>query len=467
VKVITIFILLCTSLAFGSSDCSNDIKDLTLKKNEQARIDFIANTSGVDQSGIRIGFGGIKEMNNFYGLGGVNDILGCKKEVVYKDKDGKTKTKKINGYEGDLRDSLKSEQFKRSNPNINVEIFKTDFKGYYAVCTPMPSCAVIVQAQIDSVPAPKFPKPATEKLAGKEHLVDSFTVTSVKGKNYKEAYVDARKIAEFGDDTQALHEYVDKKMKSAIKKATGKKSINKIPVDDPTFMKQLSQNIEEFRNKGIDSVDPKFRDLVGVLDIMESPFASADNIESEISSALQEKGRVTTAKTGDDLFLIVKDGQNVEKIIGADARGLGVTNMTTRFQEYLKFLQSGKKVENMQDIIDISETAMKSADEIMDKSLSTYNDVLVKELKSPNGRSIDQMIRAAHDKYVVLTDMNPKLMQIRAGALDDCGKDPKVIMNRVTAIHNRLKLMEKANVNGFFGMSCLGTEYFLRLSGLK
>jgi hypothetical protein len=77
------------------------------------------------------------------------------------------------------------------------------------------------------------------------------------------------------------------------------------------------------------------------------------------------------------------------------------------------------------------------------------------------------MIRAAHDKYVALTDLDPELMQIRAGALDDCGKDPKVIMNRVTAIHNRLKLMEKANINGFYGMSCLGTEYFLRLSGLK
>lgn len=444
------------------ADCSKDVTDLTKESNVDLRKQFIERSGDFvgTQNGVRIAFNGMKEMNNFHGLGGVNNSLGCVKEI--ENADG-TITK-VNGYEGDLRDRLTSSDFKKNNPNVDFKIYKTDFKGYFITCSPMPSCSSIISKEVSKVPSPTFPEIPAEKLEGKSK--PNFFISSLEAESYREGYIRARAKDIYGEINLPLNEFIEQEMNEAIKEATGN-SPDKVSLS-PSFNEELRLNIDKFRTGGIESVDPKLRRLVNALDtLLETPFANADNIEEVLSDAVDSNNRIATAQTGDDLFVVIKDKNGVEKIIGADARGLGITNMTTRLDEFVSRAQSGRVLSTVDDIYDLSVKAMNKADDIMEKSLSTYNSLLKAELADPRGRSIDQMIKSAHDNYHQLSSRDPNYMQIRAGAINDCGNHPKKIMDRITAIHNRLKLMEKANIEGFFGMSCLGTEYFLRKAGLK
>ncbi|OUR95413.1 hypothetical protein A9Q84_16395 [Halobacteriovorax marinus] len=441
---------------FSYSAWCCEVVDITSEASVAFRQALIGNS---DNSGVRVAFNGMKEMNNRHGLGGVNSSLDV--------------------YQKNLCNKLNSSEFKKSNPNVNVKITKTDFKGYFITCTPKSTCGGAIEVAVSKVPKPRFPDLSPQKLselkAKPGYLPDSevFNIFTSEGANYQESYIKARAKATYTNVTEPLHEFIDKEMKQGISRATSSMGLE---AQDPKFMSKLSKEIEVFRSTGMGDVDKNFKQLINGLDsLMETPFANSDDIEKELSRAFTAKNSAnalgystSTAQTGDDLFIVIKKGDGVEKIVGADARGLGVTNMTTRLTEYLSVTGGGASgFKSMTEVFKTSKGAMLKADKLMEKSLSTYNDIIVKELKNANAKGIDHILGIAHEKYAKMVELDPELMQIRGGAIDDCGPDNKLIMNRVTAIHNRLKLFEKAGLDGIFGASCLGTEYLLRLRGLK
>lgn len=401
-----------------------------------------------DNKGVRVAYNGVKGQNSLYGLGGVNEVL--------------------DRYESGICNHFESNDFKKQNPNIKVDIKKTDFKGLYITCTPVGKCEDIVKKNMAKTEAPKFPEPPKDKVqelkkSGKP--IPKFSTTSVIANSYSEGYIKARAKSEFGDISDNLLEDINKKMEAGYLEATGGKKI----AHTDAFKKELAQNIELARSGSPEKVNPKFRNLISALDVMmETPFAAADNVEKLLEETLSKPDGIYEVKTGDDLFVVVKEKGEVQKIIGADARGLGVTNMLTRLEEYDKIRSAGEsKFNSLEDVFKSSINAMGKADEVMDKSMSVYNKFLAEELRNLNGRSYDQAIGYAHQRYIEETKLDPTLMEMRAGSIQNCGNDPKKIMNRVTAIHNRLKELEKAGIEGSFGTSCLGMEYLVRKAGLK
>lgn len=387
--------------------------------------------------GVRVGIGGMKDANGKYGLGKVNDSL--------------------SSYEKRLCQKL------AATKGMSAKIVKTDFKGYYVTCSPMPSCLDGLEKTVAQVGAPELPE--GEKLQA----------NSVKASNYSEGYIKARAVSEYPGKTSDFDSFVKEELEAGIKEATGNSRLESVDPDDEKFMRQLSQNVENYRKKGIEAVDPKFRRLVKGLDnLMEVPFVNSNNIEEELDHALSGKGassasdfKVSAAQTGDDLFVVIRQGDEVQKVVGADARGLGVTNMTSRYKELALAYSEGRPPAGVKDVMDLSGKAVERADASMDKSLGLYKKLVIEELEKGPGDSLDQAVKAAHDRYNEMAKTDPDLMAVRAGAINNCGSDQGKIMNRITAIHNRLKIMEAAGHDGVFGASCLGAEYLILKHGLS
>lgn len=444
VKLMLIFL----SSLFSSLIYACEITDISNDEMVATRQVLINN---FNNPGFRIAFNGIKEANNSYGLGGVNSG--------------------IEGYEKNLCEKLNSDEYKKKFPKAKYSIVKSDFKGYYVNCTPESVCQQIMQDLDKTLPPPLF-----KDEFGNLTEAQDFKVISAFSKNYQEGYIKARAVATYGDIEEPFHEFIDKQMREGILEATRNKMGFEYNINDTLLRRELTKNIETFRSEGVEKVNPRFKKLILALDsLLETPYANSNNIEKELSQALDANGSngkktISTAKTGDDLFLIIKDGDQVEKIVGADARGLGVMNMLTRLDAYQRVSPSSsdkKGLQSMGEVFKTSLKAMKIADSYMDKSMTIYEDILRKQILANPRLNIEENIAAAHEQYYELAKKDPQMMQIRAGAINDCGKNNKLIMNKITAIHNRLKIFEKAGIEKFFGMSCIGTEYWLRKAGLK
>jgi hypothetical protein len=399
--------------------------------------------------GVRVAYNGVKDQNTLHGLGGVNNVLDVYEAGI------------CNHFEGD---------FKKQNPNIKVNIVKTDFKGLYVTCTPVGKCEDVVKKNMAKAPAPVFPEPAEDKIKefkSKGKPLPVFSTTNVIADSYSEGYIKARAANEYGKESTNLLADINHEMSEGLKEATGGKDIAKTQ----KFKDELAKNIEYARSGAGNKVDPKFNRLISALDtMMETPFAAADDVEKELEAILEKPDGVYTAKTGDDLFVVIKEKGEVKKIIGADARGLGVMNMLTRLDDYTDMQASGKtKFNSLEEVFGSSLNAMKEADKYMDKSMDKYNTILLEELEKmkTDGRTYDQAIGEAHQRYIHETKLDPDLMEMRAGAIHNCGNEPKKIMNRVTVIHNKLKELEKAGIEGSFGTSCIGMEYLVRKAGLN
>jgi hypothetical protein len=148
----------------------------------------------------------------------------------------------------------------------------------------------------------------------------------------------------------------------------------------------------------------------------------------------------------------------------------------------------------MKKVLTSSNEAIEKVNVDMERSMTAYSDSVDKVLEQENLKlrgktalpvvisdvgpikpvikTLDQVIASANNDYIeqIVREKpgsNVKLMEMRAGSVCNCdGQDIKVVMNRITATHNRLKLMEKAGYHGHFGTSCIGVEYWVRKLGI-
>lgn len=430
----TVSLALMALLVSFKAHATSCVSNMTGKDAVSSRQALFSNNN---LPGVRVGIGGMKEANGKHGLGMVNAALSAYEASL---------CQKISGIEG-----------------VRAEINKTDFKGYYLTCSPMPSCLAKLEQRAASVPVPK--------IEGSEALQTNIASAS----NYSEGYIKARAQAQYPNFREPFDAFIKEEMEAAMLEATGKDSLSRLNPDDPEFLERLSKNVERYRKSGEEAVEPQMRRLVKGLDnLMEIPFSNSNNIESELEDALAGKNsvaasgyRVSAAQTGDDLFIVVREGNDVRKVVGVDARGLGVTNMTSRYRTLAQAYRDGDNVAGAQYFMRISADAIVKADESMEKSLGLYQQVVLEELSREGGsRDLDAAVKSAHDRYHQLAQNDPELMQARAGAINHCGADRDKIMNRITAIHNRLKVMEAAGYDGVFGASCLGAEYLILKHGL-
>lgn len=362
--------------------------------------------------GVRIAYSGLKSANASLGLGGVNKLM--------------------ERYEKDLCAKLPK----------GSRVLKTDFKGYFVECSG--SCQ-------DMARLAKTISPSTSKLG----------VSVVEANSYSEGYIKARVVNEYGVRSGTLSEFIDEEVKDSLR---GIQEVRK----SPAFERQFKEAIELYRKDKIENIDPAMLRAIRAMDVMlETPFANSNNIDVELDKALRSKDKFSFAQTGDDLFVVMKNKGKVEKVLGADARGVGVLNIVTRLQEVEDYYKARDKLESVEDLTKLSNRALVNADDIMDKSLNTYKDFLYKAIHEHPERALDESIAFAHNQYLKLANSDHNFLEIRAGALTDCGGDRLEIMNRITAIHNRLKDFEAKGLNGYFGSSCIGLEYWLIKNGLK
>lgn len=425
-----------------------------------------------NKPGIRLAWEGMKEMNKEFKPGTV-DIS-------------------IKEFE-DNAVKLFNTDFKKQHPEIKVDIMKTDFKGYQIYCKPMPSCLEATSNFVKKLP----PGNLIEKdKDGKVIKTKEFNHVSASGKNYKEGYIKARASSAYSEFSKLvncegikckkvnLEEFIDQEMKKALREATGIKDITKIPKNDPIFQKNLKELIELTR-AGKEIPDSKkhllkFKPLVKALDtLLETPFTNSNNLDDELKNAVKNKVKLvppkkyalSTAISGDDLFVIIKDKDgNIVKVVGADAKGLGVTNMTTRLDQVLDQYKNNGKINSMNDVFDLSKRATDNADITMDKSIKQYIQTIEESLNSPNtnNKNLTNSLERAHKKYHGDT-LKPgsSLMQMRTAVVPHCGKSNQCLMDNITVIHNLLKKMEMSGHNGHFGDSCIGIHFWLKKMKIK
>lgn len=448
------------------------------KESETKRLDLFENSS---KPGVRFAWNNLKQMNQKYLIGTVDDI--------------------VQKFESEICDKIKSNQFERKYPGANILVQKTDFKGYFITCTPEERCKNIdLEKKLSEIEPPSFPKQQGAEFPEK------FNLTTASGDNYPESYMEARRKEKFPNsiEKQNLAEFINQKLEEGILKATGKPDIKLVDIKDPEFMTALETSIHYFRKNEFDKVDPKFLGLVEVLDLMEIPFQGSNNFDAELTTALETSNKIPSekptnlyqldiARGGDDLIMVVKKDGIIEKVVGADAQGLGSVNMITRLESYLDYSQQNKPTSEISNLIQISSDALKKADEKMLNSMNAYEFILEYNLNYSGLTDIDQIIRLSHEDYLLLgTDnlldidstpslraLNVKLgatefqsvktglMRMRAGAINGCGVTNKCVKDRITNIHNTLKVMEQFGVEGHFGDSCIGTEYWARKFGAK
>jgi len=361
--------------------------------------------------GVRIAYSGIKEANAAFGLGAVNTAM--------------------ESFEKDLCEKLPQ----------GTKVYKTDFKGYFIRCAEQCSNTV---SKLDEVMAPSL-----------ENSEQKLNFTKVRANSFREGYVKARVMSEYGDTGDELISFINKELSE---------SIDGLDIKSDEFKLSLSKSIELYRKGKVDQIDKKHLRLIKSLDVLlEVPYSNSNNIDQELETAMNKNSKITSAQTGDDLFIIIKEGDQVSKVIGADAKGLGVLNIMSRLES---LSDNQEAFQSIDDVYDLSINSIKDADLIMDQSMKTYESIMKEEILNYPARDMELSIGIAHRKYEQMAAENQSLMSMRAGALTNCGKDPKVVMNQITAIHNRLKTLESSGITGYFGNSCLGAQYWLLKNGL-
>src|SRR5690606_33578474 len=146
--IVKIFIFLLICLSFNAYAC--EVSDLTHESMAQARSAFVSDQTN---PGTRIALSGMKDANKKYGLGTVNTAIA--------------------GYEQRLCNLFKNSQYE-------VKVVKTDFKGYFVQCSPMPNCAQSITSTVSQLEGPKFNDGA------------SMRTSSSSAPNYQEGYIKAR-----------------------------------------------------------------------------------------------------------------------------------------------------------------------------------------------------------------------------------------------------------------------------------
>jgi hypothetical protein len=231
-------------------------------------------------------------------------------------------------------------------------------------------------------------------------------------------------------------------------------------------------------------VDKKYIRMATILDALEKPYSVTSNFEDELQKALLPeilkegekpkqikagKYTVALAQSGDDITAIVKEGNKVVKIVGGDAIGLGVLNMTKRLEAYQIYVKEnkGNKVKSLQDWLDISHNGIKGADTTMFTSMDAYVDSLVETLSNPGEMDLDEIAFAANEKYKSKQNADSSLMDMRSGVSNPCPGGTKCIKNQTTIVHNNVKDLEGIGIKGFLGDSCIGSEFWVRKFGAR
>lgn len=397
-------------ISFGLWCC--EVKNITGDDFQSER----SNLFNSRDSGVRIAYNGIKAANTQFGLGAVNSAM--------------------EAYEKNLCRNLPK----------GTQVYKTDFKGYFFKCN---SNCEEMNSIIKTIESPVLPD-------NKMRL----STTSVSSGSFKEGYVKARAVSEYGEVGDNFINFVNDEIRASLDDLGDK-------IHKKSFKSELAKDIELYRKSKLDDIDPKMLRLIKSMDVLvEVPYSNSNNIDDELKRALNSNTKVSSAQTGDDLFIVVKDGKDVSKVIGADAKGLGVLNITSRFDNILERHKNNKNIDDIDALYELSLNSIKDADETMEKSMQLYEKLIREEVLNYPDRELEVSIGMAHKRYnhLALEDVN--LMEMRAGALSNCGKDPQEIMNKITAIHNRLKVLESNGIKGYFGRSCLGAEYWILKHGL-
>gem|GEM_PF-4166446 len=430
ILVITLFISLSLSLA----NAQVSFQDLT--QDEQARVQFLNDNN---MPGTRLHIGGIKDGNKLVGPGQVNSG--------------------IESFQNGLVSQMKTLLAK--NPQIeSIEIKKTDFKGYYITCIP----SQIADVSCNDIVSKYSAKEVTKEIALKSgDKSSSLNVLVASEDNFTKAYMKARFIDSFPDykDSNGLDEFV----KTKVKEVQDLAQANKIDID------QLKEVIATYRRDGIESVtDPNYKKAVTLLDSLEIPFATANNLEESLekiiktdssSKTLANGMKISRALSGDDLYILLKDpsGKNIE-LIGADARGLGVTNMITRFEEITK---PGTKVGGIGDTIALSLKAINRTDKIMFDSMNGYAEALGEAIskkittqdinkltKEELSLKLLEVLKQVNIDYNKTASTNSKLMNMRAARTDPSKirgiLDVREAMDLIGKLHNEAKDLEAMGV---------------------
>jgi hypothetical protein len=461
------------------------INVLACRYEDVSSVDHSAKREGIikktDDPGLRLSWKDMKQKNKDYLIGTVDEVVGL--------------------FESKICDKFSGPEFKKSNPGVDILVTKTDFKGYFITCLPKDRCKEVdLKSYASKLEKPKF------KAVGDSTVEEIFEFTTSTGDNYNDGYVKARVIEAYGDKydpNKSVGEFLDKELSISIQEATGEKDILKLEGNDPVFMEKLQQNIGHFRAGDHDKIDGNFKKLIQTLDAMEIPFESSDNFDEALERAMEsdldgledkagklkpdDSYTVSRAQGGDDMTLVIKDSENqIVKVVGADAKGLGMMNMTTRYESYLQNVKNGVSTSTTGDLLRISGEAITVADNRMFSSMDAYKEIFEFNLNNSGISDIDMIIRKSHDDYLTLQYLEESerhkipslanlktkvseedLMQMRAGAMNACGISRQCVKDRITTIHNTLKLMEKAGIDGHFGDSCIGTEYWARKLGAK
>ncbi|MFT6630629.1 MAG: hypothetical protein ACJAS4_000571 [Bacteriovoracaceae bacterium] len=472
--LLTLVIVLFTGNSFACK--YDDISGADQFNKRKRLIDLVENP------GLRLAWKDMKQKNKDHLIGTVDEVVGL--------------------FESKMCDKFSNAKFKKKHPGVDVLITKTDFKGYFITCLPKDRCKKVdLNSYVKEMEKPVF------KATKNKPVEEIFEFTTSQGDNYNDGYVKARVLEAYGvhyDPKTSVGEFMDNELKKAIKLATGTEDFTKLMGDDPVFMEKLQFNIGHYRAGDFLDVDLKFRPLIKALDSMEIPFESSDNFDAALENAmksdvdgfesgdkklsLNEKYVVSRAQGGDDMTLVIKDSKGqIVKVVGADAKGLGMMNMTTRYEAYLNNIKNSEVSTNTtNDLLRVSGEAISVADRRMFSSMDAYNEILEYNLNNSGIDDIEMIIRKSHEEYLALQFVDEAdrakipslanlkvkigkedLMQMRAGAMNACGLSKLCVKDRITTIHNTLKLMEKAGIDGHFGDSCIGTEYWARKLGAK
>ncbi len=447
-KIILFLFLLLIQSSFGC-----DVINLQDASRAAERTSFFE-TGG---PGVRIAFGGMKNLNKIYGIGAVNNIV-----AEYQ--------RRLCGQVDELAER-----------GARLTVRKTDFKGFYITCSG--NCDNIEDA-LRSVEPPRFPNTTTHS--------PQLQINTATGSSYREAYILARingSYPEFRSVAGAtpgvrLTDFINSEFTEAegIARAGYDRDIARRGI---SFDDYLAQQVDLFRTGGSDAVNPQFRRLIQIVDHLEIPFENSNDIGQELPRIL---GNFSTppvetpegippysmrhAQTGDDLFLAVFDSNNhLVRILGADARGLGVVNITSRYQELRRSLRPNGAIQfnSVDDIITASRSGITGADTLMDESMNRYREIVEHWLSAPSetGLTLEQRLGAAHEHFRAELPENG-LMDMRAGSICGCqGQSAETVMNRISGLHGQLKDLERAGINGHFGVSCIGLEFFINRYGLR
>lgn len=451
-----LLLLLFTYSMAGLANC--EYSDVTGNPKEREKLYKLK-----ENSGYRLSLNGMKEYNKEYGTGTVDRVIDAFGAKLC----------------GEFQDS-----------DIEVKIIKMDYKGYHVSCSPEAKCENTA-TKLRNVKQNFF----TED--GKV-LKEKLSTSVEKGDNYIDGYMRSRAKTLFSDYSSDvdLNKFLKEKLDINLKDVFGVTNVKDVDMNGPVG-KELSRAIDVYRTGDPSKLPKKMRNLIEVLDAMEVPYQGSNNFDDELTEALKSdtdgksaevkttnKGQydVATARGGDDMTLVVKKDGQVSKIVGADARGLGKMNFWTRLEVYVEESQAG----DVDDLVTISKNGIKVADHRMLKTMDVYQAILDYNLKNLDTDDMDEIIRASHDTYNKLVTgqismddppasvkfllaerkidhiFDEDLMPMRTGAINTCNLNNQCVKDRITDIHNTLKLMEKAGIDGHFGDSCIGVEYWSR-----